>query len=141
MSSSNNQGTALARPVELGQAVFCRVSAAADELGRIECLDDESRAEVHAILEAIRHEQQSSALPAAQWGTYAPSGRRGLDERARLQAHFVGIVKAIGEAADEFQHLASATPDTAAREQYERLAREELRHLELAERLVEIANE
>lgn len=35
--------------------------AAVEDLQRVECLDEEQRAEVHAILEAIRHDNESQA--------------------------------------------------------------------------------
>jgi Asp-tRNA(Asn)/Glu-tRNA(Gln) amidotransferase C subunit len=37
------------------------VLAAVEDLQRVECLDEEQRAEVHAILEAIRHDNESQA--------------------------------------------------------------------------------
>ena len=38
-----------------------RIHAAADDLQRVECLDEEQRAEIHAILEAMRHDSESHA--------------------------------------------------------------------------------
>jgi hypothetical protein len=37
------------------------VLAAVEDLQRVVCLDEEQRAEVHAILEAIRHDNESQA--------------------------------------------------------------------------------
>ncbi len=43
----------------LEAVLLSHVDAAADDLQRIECLDEEQRAEVHVILEALKHEGQS----------------------------------------------------------------------------------
>ena len=57
----------LARLAELQQSLIGRIEAAAEDLRRSESLDEEQRAEIHAILEAIRHESVSHA---ALFGTY-----------------------------------------------------------------------
>ena len=59
--------TGLARLVELQQALIRRIEAAGEDLRRTESIDEEQRAEIHAILEAIRHESVSHAT---LFGTY-----------------------------------------------------------------------
>jgi len=49
------------RMAELESGFLTRLDAAADDLQRIECLDDEQRAEIHAILEAMKHDAVSHA--------------------------------------------------------------------------------
>jgi len=49
------------RMAELESALLARLDAAADDLQRVECLDDEQRAEIHAILEAMKHDAVSHA--------------------------------------------------------------------------------
>jgi len=49
------------RMAELESALLARLDAADDDLQRIECLDDEQRAEIHAILEAMKHDAVSHA--------------------------------------------------------------------------------
>ena len=41
---------------ELEASLLGRIEASADELRHIECLDEEQRAEIHAILEAMKHD-------------------------------------------------------------------------------------
>ncbi len=41
------------------KSLLCCIRAASEDLQRVECFDEEQRAEVHAILEAIRHESES----------------------------------------------------------------------------------
>jgi hypothetical protein len=54
-------------PVQLRQmaarekSLLGEIAAAAAELQRVDCLDEEQRAEVHAILEAMRHDSESHA--------------------------------------------------------------------------------
>ena len=54
-----------AMPGQLEQAaatersLLWQIHAAAGDLERVECFDEEQRAEVHAILEAIKHESES----------------------------------------------------------------------------------
>jgi len=43
------------------RALLGRIRAASELLGRTDCLDEEERAEVHAILEAIRHDSEFHA--------------------------------------------------------------------------------
>jgi hypothetical protein len=126
---------------ELEKAVLGRVSAAAEELQRVESLDDEQRAEIHAILEAIRHESESSAAFLPGWGTYVPAGRPAGARRSDLGQHFAEMHKTILAAAEEFARQARAAPDPGMRLHLQRLVREELRHAELVERLLEIVNE
>lgn len=45
--------------VKLEAAFLSHVSAASDDLQRVEYLDEEQRAEIHAILEALRHDGES----------------------------------------------------------------------------------
>lgn len=60
MSSATNQGpNQLGRLSELEAILVERIDAACLTLGRAESLDDEQRAEIHAILQAMRHEGQS----------------------------------------------------------------------------------
>ena len=50
------------------QAAFLsHVDAAVDQLQRTECLDEEQRAEIHAILEALRHEGHSRVEAAREF--------------------------------------------------------------------------
>ena len=49
----------------LEKALLGRVHAAGEVLKRTECLDEEQRAEIHAILEAIRHDSESHAAVVA----------------------------------------------------------------------------
>jgi len=60
MSPAHNQVPGqLERVAELESSSLSRIRAAAEDLQRIECLDEEQRAEIHAILEALRHEGES----------------------------------------------------------------------------------
>ena len=45
--------------VKLEAAFLSHVSAASDDLQRVECLDEEQRAEIHAILDALKHDGES----------------------------------------------------------------------------------
>lgn len=49
----------LGRVEKLEAALLAHVNAAAEDLQRIECLEEEQRAEIHVILEALKHEGQS----------------------------------------------------------------------------------
>lgn len=51
----------LEQVAELEVVLLGRIEDAADELMHIECLDEEQRAEIHTILEAMRHDSQSHA--------------------------------------------------------------------------------
>jgi len=44
-------------------------------------------------------------------------------------------------AADEYHRLAGAAPDPATRSELQRLARDQYRHMDLAQRLLEIVEE
>ena len=46
----------LKKVAELEASLLVCVEAAADELRHIECLDEEQRAEIHAILDAMKHD-------------------------------------------------------------------------------------
>lgn len=48
-----------------------RIRAAEGELERTECLDEEARAEIHAILQALKHDNQNHARIV---GTYISEG-------------------------------------------------------------------
>ena len=64
-----------------------------------------------------------------------------MPERAILREHFTGILDAAQAAATEYQRLAEAADDAAQKDQLLRLARDEGRHVQLSERLLEIVNE
>ncbi len=49
------------RVSEIEQAFLSHVNAAVGDLQRIECLEEEQRAEIHAILEALKHDGESHA--------------------------------------------------------------------------------
>lgn len=49
----------LQQAAAMERSLLWQIRAAADDLQRVECFDEEQRAEVHAILEAIRHESES----------------------------------------------------------------------------------
>lgn len=51
----------LKQAAELESALCGRIVAAVEQLQRVECLDEEQRAEIHAILEAMRHDSLSHA--------------------------------------------------------------------------------
>jgi hypothetical protein len=59
MSAQNSSPVPFARLTELESYLLTCVNAASFTLCRAEFLDDEQRAEVHAILQALRHEGQS----------------------------------------------------------------------------------
>ena len=57
MSSVSGQGLSrLDKAAELEASLLVHIEASADELRHIECLDEEQRAEIHAILEAMKHD-------------------------------------------------------------------------------------
>jgi rubrerythrin len=62
-------------------------------------------------------------------------------ERAMLREHFSAILTKVRSAAGEYDLLARSAEDAESREQFQRLARDEQRHLELTERLLEIIDE
>jgi len=141
MPSSEQQGAASSKPVsELEKLVCWRARAAAEQLKRVECLDEEQRAEIHSILEAIRHDSESRAAPST-WGTYVPVRPHAVDERASLRQRFCEVLQAVTEAAEALERQASVTADPTVREQFKRLAHEQRRHLEMVERLLDIINE
>ena len=62
MSLAGNQSSGgLERLAELEAALLGRIDEARDVLSRTDCLDEEQRAEVHAILEALRRDCESHA--------------------------------------------------------------------------------
>ena len=58
---SARQSHQLQQIAELEKSLLWRIDAAAEDLQRVECLDEEQRAEVHTILEAMKHESESHA--------------------------------------------------------------------------------
>ncbi len=57
MSSVSGLGLGrLEKVAELEASLLGRIETSADELRHIECLDEEQRAEIHAILEAMKHD-------------------------------------------------------------------------------------
>jgi len=52
---------ALRQAADLETSLLGYISAAQNDLQRVEFLDEEQRAEVHAILEAMRHDDESHA--------------------------------------------------------------------------------
>lgn len=137
--SPNNLSPASGTIVELEQSLLWQIRAATDDLGRMDAMDEEQRAEIHAILEAIRHDREGRLLSGA--GRYVPVPPRTGPESARLQEHFHNMLRAIQAAAEEYDRLALAAAQDQQRQYFQRLAREERRHLELAERLLQIVNE
>lgn len=131
-------GKQTARPTgppvdQLKATILQRVSAASDTLGRLE-LDEERRAEIHALLEAIRHGHQSDSAPMGTWLAHSAAAED-------LACHVDVIAKAVGEIAQTYEHQARSAQDLMLRQQYERLARDQQRHAELAQRLLEIVSE
>jgi hypothetical protein len=51
----------LRQVAELETSLLSRINAASDDLQRVDCLNEEQRAEVHAILEAMKHDSESHA--------------------------------------------------------------------------------
>jgi len=62
-------------------------------------------------------------------------------EHGVLREHFEQMLRAAQAAAGRYESLAEATDDDTAREQFRRIARDEARHVGLAERLLEIVGE
>ncbi len=56
---------------ELERGLLAHIQAAQGVLQRTECLEEEQRAEIHTILEALRHD---SEFHAGIVGTYIPEG-------------------------------------------------------------------
>jgi len=61
MSVSSEMPADWRRLGRLQSDIQVRIRAAEGELGRTECLDEEERAEIHAILQAIKHDSESHA--------------------------------------------------------------------------------
>ena len=76
MSPAQGQSRSGIRDVlAMESAILGRVKTASDDFQRTDCLDEEQRAEIHAILQAIRHDNEShtlaiSALMARLGGSY-----------------------------------------------------------------------
>ena len=62
-------------------------------------------------------------------------------ERTILREHFRGLLADARTAAGKYDELARSTEHAETRDQLERLAREQSRHIELTERLLEIVDE
>ncbi|HET6430101.1 MAG TPA: hypothetical protein VM389_15165 [Phycisphaerae bacterium] len=73
MSVSSEMPADWQRLGKLQTDIQVRVRAAVGELGRMECLDEEERAEIHAILEAIRHDSESHARIIGTYISEAPN--------------------------------------------------------------------
>jgi hypothetical protein len=74
MSSAQFQAPGdLGQVANLGSTLMAHVKAAAGDLQRLECLDEEQRAEIHAILEAMLHDSESHVriLQGLSGGQYA----------------------------------------------------------------------
>lgn len=62
MSSVHSQTPGqLRQAANLETSLLSEIDAASVHLQRVNCLDEEQRAEVHTILEAMRHDTQSHA--------------------------------------------------------------------------------
>jgi rubrerythrin len=64
-----------------------------------------------------------------------------VPERAILRQRFSAMLEKVQAAAGEYDRLVESVRDDETRQELRRLARDERRHLELAERLLEIVNE
>ncbi len=64
-----------------------------------------------------------------------------MTERELLRDRFCGMLETAQTAADEYDRLAEAAPDPTTRSELQRLARGQYRHVELAQRLLEIVEE
>ena len=64
-----------------------------------------------------------------------------MPERAILREQFSAMLAKVRTAASQYDQLARSTEDPEARDQLQRLAREEYRHVQLTERLLEIVDE
>jgi len=64
-----------------------------------------------------------------------------MPERAILRAHFVALGQAAQDAAAEYEGLIASADDDRTRGQLRQLARDEQRHLELTDRLMDIVDE
>ena len=64
-----------------------------------------------------------------------------MTERELLHDRFCGMLETAQTAADEYDRLAEVAPDPTTRSELQRLARGQYRHVELAQRLLEIVEE
>jgi len=64
-----------------------------------------------------------------------------MPERAILRAHFAALGQAARDAAAEYDRLIASADDDRTRGQLRQLARDERRHLELTDRLMDIVDE
>ncbi len=58
MSSMQHEPAGWRQLAELHKGLLSQIAAAEGELQRVECFDEEQRAEIQAILEALRHDCQ-----------------------------------------------------------------------------------
>ena len=49
----------LRQAAAMENSLLSQIDAAADDLQRVDCFDEEQRAEIHAILEAMKHDSES----------------------------------------------------------------------------------
>ena len=132
MSAGNQSPGGPAEPAaELKAAILGRIRAAGDALQRADGLDEEQRAEIQAILDALAHASGYDPSLVGTWVSHSPA-ERSLDQ------HFVDLLEAAEACAREYDRLAAATPEAPIREQFVRLARLHRRHAEQAGRLLEI---
>ena len=68
---SDRSSGGLAQLAELEKALLGRIDAANETLKRTDCLDEEQRAEIHAILEAIRQDSEFHAGYVSSLGSEA----------------------------------------------------------------------
>jgi rubrerythrin len=64
-----------------------------------------------------------------------------MPERALLREDFQRMLQTAQTAAQEYEQLGLQAVDPQMQEQFQRLAREKYRHVELAQRLLEIVTE
>jgi len=64
-----------------------------------------------------------------------------MPERAILRAHFAALGQVARDAAAEYDRLIASAGDDHTRGQLRQLARDEQRHLELTDRLMDIVDE
>ena len=64
-----------------------------------------------------------------------------MPDRAILREHFAGMLEAAQTAASKYGRLAKTAEDPAMKGELLRLAGDEQRHVELAERLLDIVDE
>ena len=68
---SDRSSGGLAELAELEKALLGRIDAADTALRRADCFDEEQRAEIHAILDAIRHDSEFHAHYVGSLGSEA----------------------------------------------------------------------